>query len=28
MFAGLTRLRELLESPLEGETWTTNHSTS
>ena len=28
MFAGLTRLRELLESPLEGETWTRTPSTS
>jgi RNA polymerase sigma-70 factor (ECF subfamily) len=28
MFAGLARLRELLESPTEGEAWTPRHSTS
>jgi RNA polymerase sigma-70 factor (ECF subfamily) len=28
MFAGLTRLHELLESPGKGEAWTTTHSTS
>ena len=28
MFAGLTRLRELLDTPIDGETWTTKPSTS
>jgi RNA polymerase sigma-70 factor (ECF subfamily) len=28
MFAGLARLRELLESPMEGDAWTPKHSTS
>jgi RNA polymerase sigma factor (sigma-70 family) len=28
MFVGLARLRELLEAPLEGETWTPRHFTS
>ena len=28
MFAGLARLRELLDHPLDGETWTARHSTS
>ncbi len=28
MFAGLARLRELLDNPRDGETWTPRHSTS
>jgi RNA polymerase sigma factor (sigma-70 family) len=28
MFAGLARLRELLDAPLDGDTWTPRHSTN
>jgi DNA-directed RNA polymerase specialized sigma24 family protein len=28
MFVGLTRLRELLEHPRDGDPWTPRHSTS